>query len=219
MSDQFGQSHPGYAPAGQPSFGQAAQWDAPTQSPALAPFLQQFGPDPDVVTPSPEFLSYAESKVPQALVQLWRDQGLGFYGEQRIAIVDPGEWMGTLQTWLGADVASIPFAVTSFGHVYHYDSAGGRDRIQCLDPHFGTNVVIGHDLVAFFNEHLPGPQSHLTDLEGPRGGARAKLGPLAEGETYFFEPILALGGQVSPDSLAKGDGRAHLEMIHDRAYQ
>lgn len=219
MSDQFGQPQPGYAPAGQPSFGQAARWDASAQPPALEPFLQRFGPDPDAVTPSPDFLAYAESKVPPALVQLWRDHGLGFYGEQRFAIVDPGEWMGTLQTWLGADVTSIPFAVTSFGHVYHYERLGGRDRVQCLDPHFGTNVVIGHDLVAFFNEHLPSAQSHLSDLEGPRGGARAKLGTLTDGEIYFFEPILALGGQVSPDTLAKGAGPAHLEMIHERAYQ
>ncbi|WP_018156431.1 T6SS immunity protein Tdi1 domain-containing protein [Demetria terragena] len=218
MSDQFGQAQPGYQPTGQPSFGQATQWDEPAQNPALGPFLQRFAPDPDVTTPSQEFLAYAQDKVPGALVELWANHGLGFYGEQRIAIVDPGEWMGTLQAWLGADVTSVPVAVTSFGHVYHYDSVDGRDRIQCLDPHFGTNVVVGDDLAAFFNEHLPSQHSHLSDLEGPRGGARNKLGPLAPGETYFFDPILALGGQVSPNTLAKGDGREHLEMIHERAY-
>lgn len=225
MSDQFGQPQQGYAPGGQPSFGQAAQWDAPPQQPApqqsfpLGPFVQRFAPDRDVVVPSQDFLAYARDHAPSALVALWAQHGIGFYGEQRIAVVDPGEWTETLQAWLGPDVRSIPFGVTSFGHVYHYDNPGGRDRIQCLDPHFGTNTVVGDDLVAFFNEHLTGPQSHLADLEGPRGGARNKLGPLVEGETYFFEPILALGGQVSPESLAKGDGRAHLQMIHERAYQ
>lgn len=219
MSDQFGQPQPGYAPAGQPSFGQAAPWDASAQSAALTEFAQRFPPDPDVTVPSPDFLAYAEGKVPGALIQHWAQYGIGFHGEQRVAVVDPGEWMAVLQVWLGPDITSIPVAVTSFGHVYHYDSPNGRDRIQCLDPHFGTNTVVGDDLVAFFNQHLPSAQSHLSDLEGPRGGARAKLGPLTEGETYFFDPILALGGQVSPDTLAKGDGRAHLEMIHDRAFQ
>ncbi|YAL84262.1 T6SS immunity protein Tdi1 domain-containing protein [Dermacoccaceae bacterium W4C1] len=188
---------------------------APQGADTLAPFVEAFPPGPDVQPAQQPFLDYAADRLPAPLVQLWARTGLGFYGEQRIALVDPGAWIGVLSTWLGQDVTSIPFAVTSFGHVYHYDRVGGRDRIQCLDPHFQTNTVVGDDLVAFFNEHLPGPSSHLSDLEGPRGGARAKLGELATDECYYFDPILALGGTVSPDALAKGNGPEHLLTIHD----
>lgn len=239
MSDQFGGypqqgQQPGYAPAQggygqpgsyqpQPAYGQQqGGWgEQPAQHGGasggqLAAFVQQYAPDQGTEVPGEEFLRYAEGKAPAALVELWRTYGIGFYGEQRLAVVDPGEWIDVLQTWLGEDVTSFPIAVTSFGHVYHYDNQGGRERIQCLDPHFQTNTVVGDDLVAFFNQHLPSPQSHVSDLEGPRGGARAKLGPLAEGELYYFEPILALGGTVSPDTLAKGDGPTHLKLIHER---
>ncbi|MDE9366265.1 DUF1851 domain-containing protein [Luteipulveratus sp. YIM 133132] len=220
MSDQYG----GYAPqtqhaggysggAGQQSYGQ--QWGTSDQEgPALQQFVSVMPPDSDVTRPSEEFLSYAEGKVGPALIRLWREHGLGFYGEQRLAIVDPGDWMAVLQEWLGADVSSFPIAVTSFGHVYHYDRQGGQERVQCLDPHFQSNTVVAQDLTSFFNEHLTGGSSHISDLEGPRGGARQKLGPLAEGEIYYFMPMLALGGTVSPDSLAKGPGPEHLEQIH-----
>lgn len=219
---QQGYSQPGYGQSpdgqgrsggGQPevrSFSQA--WNQSNNP--LQRFVAAYPADADVLQPSADFLGYAAGKVPEALIALWRDHGIGFYGEQRVAVIDPGEWMGVLQTWLGGDVSSVPIALTSFGHLYHYDRVDGRDRIQCLDPHFQTNTVVSRDLPEFFNDHLPGRQSHVADLEGPRGGARGKLGPLADGEIYYFSPILALGGVVSPDSLAKGDGRQHLQEIH-----
>lgn len=219
MSDQFS----GYAPqaggypadGGRPSYGQ--QWDAPAAQPStqsLQGFVAALPPDADVVRPSEDFLAYAEGRMPAALVSLWRDHGIGFYGDQRVAVLDPGEWMQVLQTWLGPDVTSVPIVATSFGHLYHYDQVGGQDRIQCLDPHFQSNTVVSNDLVEFFEEHLPGGGSHVSDLEGPRGGARQKLGRLETGEIYYFVPMLALGGTVSPDALAKGPGQEHLAQIH-----
>ena len=92
----------------------------------------------------------------------------------------------------------------------------GRDRIQCLDPHFRANSVVPGDLVAFFNDHLPGPSSHLRDLEGPRGGARDALGELSRGEIYYFAQPIGLGGQVRPDNFAKGNGPSHLRQIHEQ---
>lgn len=181
----------------------------------LQPFLAVLPPDRDVRVPDEAFLTYAEGRVPHPVVQLWREQGLGFYGGQQLAIVDPGVWLPALQAWLGTGVATVPVAVTSFGHVYHVDTDG--DRIECLDPHFQTNTVIGTDVAQFFNEHLPGLSSHLADLAGPRAGARAKLGPLAEGECYYFTPSLAEGGQVSPDALDKGPGVPQLIAIHEAA--
>ncbi len=182
---------------------------------AVQRFVDTYRPDADARVPETGFLDYAQQHAPAALVELWRSHGLGFYGEQRIAIVDPAQWVDVLYAWLGPATSSFPFAVTSFGHVYHYDRAGGRDRIQCLDPHFQANTVVPGDMVSFFTDHLPGPASHLSDLEGPRRGAREKLGELAPGEIYCFTPMLALGGQVRPDCLDKADGVQHLREIHE----
>lgn len=182
----------------------------------LSPFLSRFAPDPGTAPPEEGFLGYARGRVPEVLLELWSRHGVGFYGEQRLAVVDPGAWMRVLQTWLGDEVTSIPVVVTSFGHLYHWDSVEGHDRVQCLDPHFQTNTVVGDDLTGFLNGHLTAPGSHVADLEGPRGGARDKLGPLGPGEIYHFDPILALGGTVSPASLAKGNGPDHLTEIYRR---
>ncbi|MBO1756016.1 T6SS immunity protein Tdi1 domain-containing protein [Allobranchiibius sp. CTAmp26] len=186
---------------------------------AVRRFVEAFPPGADVRVPSLAFLEYAEGRLPDALVELWRAYGLGFYGDQALAIVDPGHWVSTLQVWLGDQVGSVPFAVTSFGHLYHYERVDGRDVISCLDPHFQTNTVIDGDMTAFLGEHLPGPTSHPRDLAGPHKGARQRKGELREGEIYFFTPILALGGKVHPDNLDRGDGARHLDLIHERVGQ
>lgn len=186
---------------------------------ALQPFVDAYPPDPDVRVPEEAFLAYGVAHFPEALIELWRVHGLGFYGDQQIALVDPGAWTDSLQTWLGADVTSIPFAVTSFGHIYHYDHVDGADRIQCLDPHFQNNVVIPGDLTSFFNEHLPSRASHLADLRALRQGARQAKGALAADEIYFFTPMLALGGQVRQENLDKGNGQVHLDIIHQMVRQ
>lgn len=174
-------------------------------------FVDTFAPDADVQVPGQAFLEYAHGHAPAELVELWSTHGLGFYGQQRLALIDPGEWMSVLQRWLGNDVRSIPFAVTSFGHVYHVEGDG---PVQCLDPHFVTNNYVAPDVVGFFNDHLPSAQSHLSDLEGPRGGARAKFGDLQPGEIYCFTPPLSLGGTVGPDSLDHALGVTKLIEIH-----
>lgn len=185
--------------------------EAPARTGGLDTFVQRYGPDDDVVRPGDDFLGYAGRLVPDALLGLWEQHGIGFYGDQRLALVDPGEWMHVLQTWLGDDVESFPIVVTSFGHVYHLAPDG---RVHCLDPHFQSNTVVADDVEEFFDEHLPGSTSHIADLEGPRGGARQKLGPLQDGQIYSFDPILALGGTVSPNSLVLRDGPQHLLEIH-----
>lgn len=187
----------------------------PSQDLALQPFVERYAPS-DVHQVSDEFAQYAATRFPQALVQLQREVGLGWYGDQELLLVDPGEWMSAIETWFGSGVQTIPFAVTSFGHVYHVGPSG---QVQCLDPHFLTNTIVAPDVVTFFNDHLTSTSSHLADLRGPHGGARQKLGPLEDGELYFFTPILPLGGTVSPNSLDKGDGVNHLVQTHSAVRQ
>lgn len=179
-------------------------------------FVEAYPPASDTRVPSLAFLEYAEGRLPNALVELWRAYGLGFYGDQALAVVDPSHWLPALRTWLGPQVTSVPFIVTSFGHVYHYEQVSGRDVIQCLDPHFQTNTVIEGDMAFFLGEHLPGTHSHPRDLAGPHKGARQRQGALGDGEIYFFTPILGLGGKVHPDNLDRGDGVEHLDLIHQQ---
>lgn len=180
----------------------------------VQPFIDTFPSDAGARVPDADFITYGEGQLPPALIELWRTHGLGWYGGGRVALVDPGTWMPALQTWFGSDVTSVPFAVTSFGHVYHYDRVDGRDRIQCLDPHFQHNAIVAEDGAAFFTEHLTGSTSHLADLRDLHKAARDAQGELATDEVYYFEPILALGGQVNLDNLHKGNGPEHVADIH-----
>lgn len=183
---------------------------AMTGAAALDAFTTAYPPR-NVTPVATPFAQYAATKLPSTLVELYVRHGIGWYGDQQFKLVDPAEWTEVLQTWLGADVPSIPFGVTSFGHLYHVDSNG---VVQVLDPHFLTNTVVSPTVDEFFGEHLVSDSSHLSDLRGPHAGAHAKLGELGPQELYFFTPMLPLGGTVSPDTLDKGDGVMHLLMTH-----
>lgn len=182
----------------------------------VQPFIDTFPPDAGTRTPSADFIEYGRSRLPEALIELWEAHGLGFYGGGRLALIDPATWTPTLQTWFGPNIGSIPFAVTSFGHIYHYDRVDGRERIQCLDPHFQHNAVVAEDGTSFFTEHLTGSSSHPADLRELHKAAWDARGELATDEIFYFEPILAFGGQVSIDNLQKGNGPAHVSEIHQR---
>lgn len=177
-------------------------------------FLQAFPADDDVRQVEGPFLDYAREHVPAVLADLWEHHGLGWYGQQRLKLVDPAEWMPVLAVWIGADSPNVPFAISSFGHIYHYEITPTGVSVQVLDPHFANNEVVADDLAHFFNVHLAYEQSHLRDLEAPRAGAQAKFGQLANAEVYAFEPPIALGGQVSPDTLVKTVGPNYVGRVH-----
>ena len=65
-------------------------------------FLDSYAPDPDVRVPGRAFLEYAAANAPAELVELWTRHGLGFYGQQRLALVDPAQQPDSSRAWFGA---------------------------------------------------------------------------------------------------------------------
>lgn len=177
---------------------------------AVDTFVARY-PATDVRPVTSDFLEYAQERLPEPLVELYRRYGLGWFGNQDLQLVDPARWLRVIQAWFGPSAATIPVAVTSFGHLFHVDAAG---QVQCLDPHFLANTVVASDLDEFFGTYLLSETSHLADLRGPHQGAIAKLGSLDAGELYAFEPALPLGGTVTPDTLVKDDAVARALRTH-----
>lgn len=148
------------------------------------------------VAPAPEVLSAAYAgQLPECLMELWRNHGLGFYGPRALCLIDPRAWQGTLDRWIAAPadaIVRIPIALTPFGRIIVYRKLTEADEdVAALDPTARSMDVLTWDLAAFFNDYMCDPESadalisaEALDL------ARRELGVLEPGEVYGADPTL-----------------------------
>lgn len=103
-----------------------------------------------------------------------------------------------------------PFAITVFGDIITYDE---EDYITMFKFTEGIKSVICASPELFFMliddvEY----QKDYFDMESYTY-AKNKLGVLLEGESYTYEPIPALGGNMAKESLSKGKTLEYLVIL------
>lgn len=163
---------------------------------ALHPFLDRHPPAPDVQPAGGDLLDAYRGVLPDSLLELWAERGLGFYGERQIALIDPRAWQATLDRWIVTepddDVQRIPIALTPFGSLLYYRKLTATDEdVACLDPITKAMSDLAWSLEDFFNGTLCSDEL-LDDLIPPELAETAtrERGPLADGEVYHVDPML-----------------------------
>ncbi|MGK9231283.1 hypothetical protein KXS07_06600 [Inquilinus limosus] len=162
---------------------------------ALRRFVKAHPPSRHV-SPAPEDLVAAyEGRLPAGLLELWREKGLGFYGDRQLALIDPRRWQAALDRWIVSPpdaVQRIPIALTPFGILLYYRKLTATDEdVVCFDPVSKNMDVLTWSLEEFFNRFLC-DQTSLDTLIPPRMAqvAREECGPLAPGEVYEVDQRL-----------------------------
>ncbi|MBI3348942.1 MAG: DUF1851 domain-containing protein [Burkholderiales bacterium] len=167
-------------------------------------------------------------KLPDQLLDYWREYGWCGYAQGLFWTVDPDEWEQELESWIG----DTPFmerdsyyviARSAFGELVLWGTNTGQS-LKVVSPH-------GWIIPAFDEEKFKrrGPDKALQfffgstsrstyDLDDGDGRplferALAKLGPLDHETMYGFVPALGLGGEPSLDHLQKLDAHVHLDII------
>ncbi len=162
---------------------------------ALHPFLKAHPPHRDVRPAPPELLAAYDGRLPASLLELWRRKGLGFYGERRIALIDPRTWQPVLDRWITSppDQADrIPIALTPLGTLLYYRRLTATDEdVASVDPVSKDTSVLGWSLEACFNDFLCDTDS-LDALVPPHilQAGRDTRGPLEAGEVYELDAQL-----------------------------
>lgn len=164
---------------------------------ALHRFVKTHPSVPGQKSASHELVATYKDILPAALLELWRKKGLGFYGAQKLALIDPRPWQSVLDNWIspGPDgVPRIPIALTSFGTLVYYRKLTQADEdVASIDPVSGEMHVLAWNLLDFFNQFLcqettPEPL-FLPDMAL---AAAQECGQLAPGEVYEIDqPLLA----------------------------
>lgn len=175
-------------------------------------------------------LNKFRGKLPEVLLEYWRQYGWCGYGEGIFWTVDPDEWEEELEAWIG----DTPFMEQDSFYVIARSAFGelilwGTNTGQSLKvvPIYG-GIFPAFDVEKFQRR---GPDTALQlffgstsrttyDLEDDHGRslfelALSKLGPLDHDTMYGFVPALALGGELRAENLQKVEAHAHLRILSE----
>ena len=181
----------------------------------LDPFLHHYTPF-ESIPADQEVIRKYESIIPVALIELWKNHGLGKYNDGILEICNPSEYQDTLWTWLGKEVDTyVPIALSGFGCLFYYRKLTESDEDVCiLNPHYRKISVCTWSLVDFFNTYLCNADIISTILKKDLfQQATEKFGILKQNEIFYFAPALVIGGAEDIKYVDKGIGKVHLHLL------
>lgn len=192
-------------------------------------FIETFGEASTRETVPDSTIEKYRSKLPDALLRYWQEEGWGSYAQGLFWIVDPDNHKDSLDRWLaGTELADIDnyhvIARDAFGSLYAWGEryhrgftvsslAGGivalKNQLQKPNPNPDRSLGI------FFGVSTP-DQFDFDDRDGKPLFQRAlkKLGAVSQSEMYAFVPALRIGGKADLEHLAKVDMDVHLAILN-----
>lgn len=156
-------------------------------------------------------LDAAVERLPDDVVALWRDHGLGATADGYLRIVDPTAWQDVLAEVAPRFAAATPLMSSALGDLVVWLDG----RAHLLEFRLGTSRIIANRLSTLLV--ILGYESFLADPDyfdwSPFPEARERLGVPRADECFGFSPLLALGGRRSAASLEVVDMREHVLLI------
>ena len=176
---------------------------------------------------APELLKKYADKLPQPLLDLWKNVGLGKYKQGLIEIINPEDYEDALWTYLGKEVEYyVPIAINAFGDLFYYRMLSEPEDVEegeeiaedvcVIEIHYREIATCIWSLDDFFNDYLC-DEEVITNLLRKELFDKAvlKKGELTKGEIYFFAPALLVGGTENIEIVQKGDARTHQELLFE----
>jgi hypothetical protein len=173
-------------------------------------FEREFGPGEDCLVPGDDWISRYRGRLPDPLLDLWREAGWCSYGNGMLWVVDPAQLSDVIEDWddSGAE-PPLAFLRTSFGHVYFW-----RDgSVWSLDVHRGSLSRVTENIALMFTL-LGDPEIRTKMLRQPLHEEMvARLGRPERDECFAFVPALALGGSGAPETVQRVRMREQLGIL------
>lgn len=162
---------------------------------ALHRFVKTHPPSRQVSPASDELVSAYEGVLPASLLELWRQKGLGLYGELQLALIDPRVWQSVLDRWIVSppDAARrIPIALMPTGTLVYYRRLTPADEdVSFVDPVSKKTGDLAWRLDDFFNKVLCEPDlPEMIFSPALLKAARQACGALGPGEIYEVDQRL-----------------------------
>ncbi|PWS54959.1 MULTISPECIES: GAD-like domain-containing protein [unclassified Pseudoalteromonas] len=194
-----------------------------------------FGPSIKASIPNQETLDFYKGRLPERLIEYWKEYGFCGWGDGIFWLVNPSEYHDILQTWLqGTEFAKreeqgidsyYVIGRSAFGDLIVWGSTSG----QSIDINSNFGMLFPTDnstdleedgetlTVDLFFASMSKEPLDEKDVDEKLLFERAykELGPLDSDEMYAFVPALALGGTNKLENLKKVKVIEHLNFLAD----
>lgn len=153
-------------------------------------------------------------RVPDELVEVWKEYGYGTFGSGFLRIVDPKLYEAEVGDCIGktqGDGIAIPIMVTGLGDLITWEPSLGVVGILYREGRtVGLNTTLDNFL---FMVNLDGPEELSDNLNWdifPE--AVATHGELPYDQSFIFVPLLSLGGKAKVENLHKRETIASIQV-------
>lgn len=161
-----------------------------------------------------DIIARYEKEIPEQLLDIWKNQGLGTLLDGYVKVINPEEYEELLAKSYFLASESIPIMTTAFGDIITWENnkyvgivrykSGVRDTLSTRFPLFLRLL----DDPSFIKRNFQ------MDLYRK---AVAAYGPLEYDECFGFVPLLALGGKQNVKNMKKVKIREHIAVITEFA--
>lgn len=185
-----------------------------------------FGPAFDRIPVSDEIFEKYKNKLPNQLLEYWRQYGFCGWGDGLFWTVNPDDYEDLLQQFLiqtnllDQDEFFV-IARTAFGDLYVWAKNSGRfctisPMLNLVFPRVLEQTSFNPDFhldIFFSSQDKEGCDIRDEQNKFLFDRAKEKLGRLSAFEMYGFVPAIALGGHMELENLQKVPIQMHLNML------
>lgn len=157
-----------------------------------------------------KLISQYEEKLPQKIIYIWKNYGLGTFYNGYLKIINPNEYKELIEKTYFQGNVSIPIFETAFGDIITWEK---NQFIGIIKYRYGENDVIS-DGFDFFYEDLLDGEFDDTDFNIKKyKEALNKYGMLEYDECFGYVPLIAMGGKESVENIKKAKIKEHISLI------
>lgn len=148
--------------------------------------------------------------LPDELIKIWEDYGLGTLLEGYLKVINPEEYQELLnETYFRGDI-SIPILTTAFGDIITLEEGQYIGMVKYKN---GSFVMLAKSFKRFIQNLADDYFLEKYFQISQYAEAVKKLGRLEHDECFGYVPLLGLGGSEKVDNLSKVKIREHIELI------
>ena len=199
----------------------------------FATHIRDYGLPRETVLCTPEMAEALRGRLPDGLIAMWQEVGVGIVGDGRFQFCLPDYLQPIVDMIVGhdpnlSDGTLTPFGYSAFGTIYTWHSMLGSCNIDVLEKELVTRIRKTQTERDFLAKSDPDGQIMLDlcgieddcdsfDEDGEElfDRAVASLGPLQRGECYGYFPALGLGGARLLKYLRRIRALEHFAIIAD----
>ncbi len=181
-------------------------------------FKEKWGEPIDKEVVSEEIINKYKNKLPNELIDLWKEDGFGGYLKGSFWTVNPDKYLQYLKKWANLNRQIYVIGRSSFGDIIiMYLSTKKEWIFKCIDVrhHEISLITVEKYFNDFFEICLTNRGKFIGSCNGTEDYVYAykEIGQINRNQCYGFEPILALGGEEKLANVKIYDLDVHLELL------